>query len=132
MKHSLALVALALAPAFAAPSQAFYSALHQVETGKRLGPIIGDNGAALGPLQIHERYWRDAGVPGRYADCADLAYSKRVVSAYLRKYAPAAWHRNDVVVLARIHNGGPRGATKQATSRYAAKVVAALRKEATP
>jgi len=44
------------------------------------------------------------------------------VSAYLKRYAPQAWAAGDVVTLARIHNGGPRGATKPATINYGAKV----------
>lgn len=123
-----ALLALLLSTsAFAAPSEAFWRALHHVETSGRLGPIKGDNGAALGPLQIHRAYWQDSGVPGQYSDCADLAYSRRVVTAYLRRYARNAWDRADVVSLARVHNGGPSGAKKRATLRYGQKVVDSMR-----
>jgi len=102
----------------AAPSPSFFHALHEVETGGRLGPILGDHGKALGPLQIHRQYWQDSGVPGDYQDCARLDYSERVVSAYLRRYAPLAWRANDMATLARIHNGGPHGAQKKATLTY--------------
>ena len=123
--------AITLACAFfahvhAAPPDAFFDALHQVETSGRHGAIRGDGGRALGPLQIHRNYWRDSGVPGRYEDCADLAYSKRVVTAYLKKYAPKAWAAGDVATLARTHNGGPAGARKTATQGYARKVLRAL------
>lgn len=128
MKAKLLFLALAsLATARAAPPEAFWRALHHVETSGRLGPIKGDNGAALGPLQIHFKYWKDSGVPGQYADCADLVYSRRVVTAYLRRYARAAWGRGDVVSLARIHNGGPMGNKKRATLAYARKVVNAMK-----
>jgi hypothetical protein len=110
----------------AAPQPSFFHALHQVETSGRHGPILGDGGRALGPLQIHRAYWVDSRVPGRYEDCADLNYSIRVVSAYLKRYARAAWDSNSVDVLARVHNGGPQGHRKKATLRYAAKVKAAL------
>ena len=106
----------------AAPPESFFRALHIVETGGRRGAIIGDNGAALGPLQIHRIYHADARIGGDYAQCEDLDYSKRVVSAYLQRYAPEAWAKGDVETLARIHNGGPRGATKQATINYGRKV----------
>jgi len=106
----------------AAPPDSFFWALHLVETGGRTGPIIGDNGRALGPLQIHRAYHIDSRVAGDYSRCADLDYSKRVVSAYLQRYAPAAWKSGDVTTLARIHNGGPRGASKPATINYALKV----------
>jgi hypothetical protein len=126
MKKTLIALLLAL-PAYSAPPESFWRALHHVETSGRLGPIKGDNGAALGPLQIHRAYWKDSGVPGTYSQCADLAYSRRVVTAYLRRYARNAWERGDAFSLARVHNGGPSGANKRATLRYGQKVVAAMK-----
>lgn len=128
MKTKLLLLALAsLATANAAPPESFWRALHHVETSGRLGPIKGDNGAALGPLQIHRAYWQDSGVLGTYSQCADLAYSRRVVTAYLRRYARNAWDRGDAMSLARVHNGGPMGHKKRATLAYARKVVNAMK-----
>lgn len=121
MKTLVILLALA-ATAQAAPPDSFFRALHIVETSGKRGPILGDNGRALGPLQIHRAYHADARIGGDYARCADLDYSRRVVSAYLQRYAPAAWAAGDVSTLARIHNGGPRGDKKTATLGYAAKV----------
>ena len=121
MKLAALLLALAVT-AQAAPPPSFFRALHVVETSGRTGPILGDNGKALGPLQIHRAYHADARIGGDYSRCADLDYSKRVVTAYLQRYAPAAWAAGDVSTLARIHNGGPRGVTKQATVNYGAKV----------
>jgi hypothetical protein len=118
----LALLFVLAATAQAAPPASFLRALHIVETSGRTGAILGDNGKALGPLQIHRAYHADARVGGDYSRCADLDYSKRVVSAYLQRYAPQAWAAGDVSTLARIHNGGPRGASKPATVNYAAKV----------
>lgn len=115
------------AAASAAPAPAFFKALHVVETSGRHGPIIGDNGAALGPLQIHRSYHRDSGVAGDYSRCADLAYSRQVVAAYLKRFAPRAWAKGDAVTLARVHNGGPAGAQKHATLAYAAKVQRAIK-----
>jgi len=106
----------------AAPPDSFFRALHIVETGGKRGAILGDGGKALGPLQIHRAYHTDSGVGGDYSRCADLDYSKRVVTAYLQRYAPKAWASGDVTTLARIHNGGPRGDKKPATIRYASKV----------
>lgn len=117
------IVFLALcATAHAAPPDGFWRALHVVETGGKRGAILGDGGRALGPLQIHRGYHTDARIAGAYDRCADLDYSRRVVTAYLQRYAPAAWAAGDVTTLARIHNGGPRGASKPATLAYAAKV----------
>ena len=121
MKRAALLLALT-ATAHAAPSESFWRALHVVETSGRTGAILGDQGRALGPLQIHRAYHADARIGGDYSRCADLDYSKRVVTAYLQRYAPAAWAAGDVTTLARIHNGGPRGASKPATVAYAAKV----------
>jgi hypothetical protein len=123
MKHLTLLLALAVS-AQAAPPDSFWRALHLVETSGRHGPIVGDGGKALGPLQIHRAYHKDSRVPGEYERVADLAYSKRVATAYLRRYAPEAWAKGDVVTLARVHNGGPRGASKPATLGYGRKVAA--------
>lgn len=121
MKTTLLLLALC-ATAQAAPPDSFFRALHVVETSGRTGAIIGDGGKALGPLQIHRAYHADARVGGDYSRCSDLDYSRRVVSAYLQRYAPAAWAAGDVTTLARINNGGPRGASKPATVSYGAKI----------
>ena len=121
MKSTLLLLALALT-AQAAPPPSFFRALHIVETSGRTGAILGDGGKALGPLQIHKAYHSDARIGGDYARCADLDYSRRVVTAYLQRYAPAAWAAGDVITLARIHNGGPKGASKPATVAYGDKV----------
>lgn len=123
----LAIFLALAAAAHAAPPESFFRALHVVETGGRRGAILGDNGRALGPLQIHRAYWQDARIGGDYSRCADLDYSRRVVSAYLQRYAPQAWAAGDVETLARMHNGGPRGASKAATASYAAKVRRAMR-----
>ena len=121
MKRALLLLALC-ATAQAAPPDSFFRALHIVETGGKRGAIIGDGGRALGPLQIHRAYHADARIGSDYSRCADLDYSKRVVTAYLQRYAPQAWAAGDVTTLARIHNGGPRGASKPATVAYGDKV----------
>jgi hypothetical protein len=130
MKKTILALLLAL-PAYSAPPESFWRALHHVETSGRLGPIRGDfvNGSprALGPLQIHRAYWQDSGVPGTYSQCADLAYSRRVVTAYLKRYAKSAWDAGRVDVLARVHNGGPSGHRKTATLAYARKVLAAMK-----
>jgi hypothetical protein len=120
MKSTL-LLALC-ATAHAAPPDSFFRALHVVETSGRTGPILGDGGRALGPLQIHRAYHADSRVAGDYSRVADLDYSKRVATAYLKRYAPAAWKAGDVEVLARVHNGGPRGHLKPATKGYGVRV----------
>jgi hypothetical protein len=120
MKHLALLLALAVT-AHAAPPASFFRALHVVETSGRTGPILGDGGKALGPLQIHKAYHSDARIGGDYSRCADLDYSKRVVTAYLQRYAPQAWAAGDVEKLARIHNGGLTGDRKASTLPYLRK-----------
>jgi len=127
MKHFALLLALC-ATSHAAPSESFWRALHIVETSGRHGPIVGDGGKALGPLQIHRAYHQDSRVAGAYERVADLDYSKRVATAYLKRHAPEAWAKGDVETLARVHNGGPRGHLKPATKGYAAKVKALSKK----
>jgi len=127
MKSLLLFTALMIS-SHAAPPANFFAAIHTVETGGALGAIKGDKGKALGPLQIHRAYHADSRVGGDYTRCADLEYSKKVVTAYLKRYAPAAWESGDVATLARIHNGGPKGNIKPATKPYAAKVLRVLKK----
>lgn len=99
----------------------FLDALRRVETGGHgsgIG-IVGDGGRAFGPYQIHKGYWQDSRVPGSHADCLrDVEYSERVVIAYMKRYAPEALLSHDWQTLARIHNGGPKGASKKATLAY--------------
>jgi hypothetical protein len=126
VKRILALLALASA-SYAAPPESFWRALHQVETSGRDGAILGDNGKSLGPLQISRAYHADSRVAGSYEQVTDLAYARRVATAYLKRYAPQAWEAGDVATLARIHNGGPTGHKKTVTLGYADRVRRAMR-----
>jgi hypothetical protein len=130
MKSTLLLLALCVT-AHAAPPDSFFRALHIVETSGKLGPTIGDQGRSLGPLQISRAYHKDSrvGNDSDYSRCADLEYSKKVATAYLKRYAPEAWAAGtDIETLARVHNGGPKGATKPATKGYAVRVQAFMKK----
>jgi len=127
MKHLALLLALC-ATAHAAPSESFWRALHLVETSGRTGPIVGDGGAALGPLQIHRAYHADSRVAGDYSRVAELDYSKRVATAYFKRWAPDAFAKGDVETLARVFNGGPRGHLKPATKSYGVRVKALSKK----
>jgi hypothetical protein len=98
-------------------NQNFVAAIHQVETAGRLGPIHGDYGE-LGPLQITPKYWADSRIRGKFTDCSDLQYSVRVMTAYLNRYARDAILKGDTETLARVHNGGLKGATNPATDIY--------------
>jgi len=71
--------------------KSFVQILNKVEAkGQKKGVKPGDNGRAIGPLQIHYKYWRDAmqadpSIGGRYADCTQWSYSVKVVKAYLSR-----------------------------------------------
>ena len=107
-------------------------AIRQVETGGHGDPAnaVGDNGAALGPYQIHQVYWADAvqhdpslvANGETYQSVRNAAYAERVILAYWSRYAKS-W---DAQTLSRIHNGGPKGHVRKATLGYWAKVKAAL------
>lgn len=102
-------------------------ALHKVETGGKLGAIKGDDGAALGPFQIHKAYWKDATefdkkIGGSYSDCADYNYSVKIVNAYMSRYAKKYISNGNFEAIARIHNGGPNGHNISATLGYWQKV----------
>ncbi len=101
----------------------FLNALMQVESGGD-ARAVGDGGASKGLYQIGKLYWIDGcGVAGDYETAVwDKAACERVMWNYWTRYCPDALQNLDYETLARIHNGGPRGATKQATIPYWNKV----------
>ena len=109
-------------------------ALIQVESNGN-DKAIGDNGKAIGCLQIWKIYWTDAversGLGGNYVDCMRRDYSKCVVRAYMARYGKLWWNTLDgfnAEKIARIHNGGPKGYKKKATNAYWRKVEKVLAK----
>ncbi|HUR27171.1 MAG TPA: hypothetical protein VM509_03225 [Planctomycetota bacterium] len=82
----------------------------------------GDRGRAIGPFQIHRAYFLDSGVDGRYEDCREPEFARRVVLAYWKRWCPDALERCDAEVLARVHNGGPKGAERSGTLAYWRKI----------
>ena len=107
----------------APPSDRLLDAIATVESDNNPA-AVGDGGKAIGVFQIHKVYWQDAvdhdpSIGGCYEDCRDPAYARRIVIAYMDRYAPA--NASDET-LARIHNGGPRGHKKSATTKYWNKV----------
>ena len=103
-------------------------AIHKVESGGRTdNKIFGDNGKAIGPLQIHYANWKDAvdfdkSIGGKDSDCNDLEYSKKIFLAYMKRYAK----NKDAEAKARIWNGGLKGPERSSTKQYWAKVKANL------
>lgn len=98
-------------------------AIRQVESNGD-DAAVGDGGKAIGAYQIWYGYWQDAyefdkSLGGSYRDCYNPEYARRVVIAYMTRYAPKNATAQD---LARIHNGGPKGHIKKATLKYWDKV----------
>ena len=110
----------------------FLDAIAKVESNHD-DSAIGDAGKAIGRYQIWEAYWSDAlvkapSIGGEYEDCKGKVYAERVLVAYMLRYAAQAVKDKNYETLARIHNGGPKGATKRATLKYWEKVEKALAK----
>jgi hypothetical protein len=83
---------------------------------------IGDQGRAIGPLQIHKAVVVDVnrftGAHYRHQDMTNRAAARAVCEAYLTHYGKNATTEQ----LARRWNGGPTGDRKSATEAYWAKV----------
>jgi len=83
---------------------------------------IGDNGRAIGPLQIHRGVVQDVnritGSHYRHQDMTNRVQARAVCEAYLKHYGKGCTTEQ----LARRWNGGPTGDRKSATEAYWAKV----------
>ena len=95
-----------------------------------LFPPDGDGGDSIGPLQIQEAYWKDSQkyseVNFPYLECRNILQSIYAIDGYMKRYCPEAWEIVDYEVIARTHNGGPRGPKKESTKAYWEKVQLAL------
>jgi hypothetical protein len=121
MRIVAAIVIACATCANAQPSEPLLDAIRQVESGGR--DLTGDGGRAIGPYQIHRRYWQDAvrldpSLGGTYNDCRNEQYARRVVRVYLAHYGKGKTDEQ----MARIHNGGPTGHRKRATVGYWTKI----------
>jgi hypothetical protein len=97
------------------------AALIQVESsGNNLA--VGDNGKAIGCLQIHagvvQDYNRWNGTHLTHSSMTNRALSIAVCRAYIAHYGAS----KSIEAQARIWNGGPKGDTKTATIGYWNKV----------
>lgn len=107
-------------------SEDFLARLAAVESGGD-DTAINFEGGAYGRYQITEPYLADAnaflGTSYTLAEMHDPAKAAAVVRAYLQRYGAAFERRAGREAtdedLARIHNGGPRGAERDATLGYA-------------
>jgi hypothetical protein len=88
---------------------------------------IGDQGRAIGCLQIHKAVVLDVnritGSHYRHQDMTNRVQARAVCEAYLKHYGRGA----STEQLARRWNGGPTGDRKTATVVYWAKVKKAIK-----
>ena len=118
------------------PSDDLLDAICQVESNCD-SSAVGDNGNAIGAFQIWRNYWHDActfdpnddlRLTDGYDSCYNYNYSRKVVIAYMKRYATERRLGRPVTDadVARIHNGGPNGYKKDATKKYWKKIRKAL------
>lgn len=106
----------------------FFHALIQIESGGK-NSAVGDNGRAVGPLQLWRCYVDDvnrfANTNFTYNDRTDRAKSIKMATLYLQHYAGDFNAEN----WARCHNSGPKWRNKIAkTNDYWHKVQAQMNK----
>ena len=91
---------------------------------------IGDNGKAVGCLQIHMIYLRDVNriAKTKYKDADRLDRKKSLEMAtiylthYAKRYSRITGKIPTLEVISRMHNGGLNGWKKEATKKYWLKV----------
>lgn len=117
------------------------NAIHKVETSGKTGAILGDydkvtkSYKALGPMQIQKVCWIDSvgfdkSIKGKYQDCTDLQYSKKIFVAYSARYTKGKNFNNlsnlsmkDCEEISRLWNAGPSWKKKmEKTNKYWEKV----------
>ena len=115
--------------------RSFFNAIAKVESNSN-DNAIGDNGKSIGRYQIGKAYWIDACGTNEslrkgheWEDIKDPIYAESIMVAYWKRYANQAYLNKDYEVLARIHNGGPRGYKKDSTIPYWNKVKKELQRE---
>lgn len=112
----------------------FLTAIAQVESSGRDAIVVRDTNGRLsyGCLQIQALYLADSGLGYGISEMTERAKAFAVAKAYMTRYGRSYERRTGKTatyeVLARIHNGGPRGAERTATEKYWAKVKAKLEK----
>jgi len=110
--------------------------LIQIESGGDPN-AIGDNGDAVGVLQIHKITVDDVNrILGinrfTYLGRGSISESKSMCRFYLKHYAPKFngdyTELEKLCHLGRMWNGGPKGASKASTMPYRAKIIALYNK----
>ena len=86
------------------------------------GQVSGDDGRAVGALQVHKgtvddvnRYYR---TNFSYCDRSDFTKARLIARLYIRMWMDI--HKEEIA--ARIFNGGPRGWRNKSTVKYWRKI----------
>jgi len=105
--------------------------LCQIESGNDPN-AIGDNGRAVGILQIHKIMVDDVNrIKCRHVWDYERRYSpfhsRLMCKTYMKHYAPSRIEKHyaeveNLIILGRIWNGGPMGYLKKSTEAYGEKV----------
>lgn len=116
--YILVSVLLGVHSLYANPSDELITSLVQVES-RGNSNAIGDNGKAIGCLQIHKGVVEDVnriyGTTYVHSDCKNVEISKEICRKYLTYYGGKSATDEK---YARIWNGGPRGHLKTKTKGY--------------
>ena len=116
------LVSVLSLASFSAPSEKLIDALVHVESKGEVH-VVGDNGKAIGPLQIHKEVVDDVnkayGTNYTYDDRKSIDKSREICRKYLLLHG-GRYATNEK--YARIWNGGPNGHRKRITRKYWVKV----------
>jgi len=102
-----------------------------IEGSNRAVVPPGDGGAAIGPLQIHKIYVDDVNTilgynKYSYEDRNDRQKSIEMAKIYISHYTPKGIRGtllDKLIVMGRIHNGGPKGYKKKSTLPYKKKII---------
>ena len=112
------------------PDARLLNALVWVESSRN-EKAVGDNGKAVGLLQLHKIYVDDVNrILGKnrysYMDRWNPKKSVEMTVVYLKhygnRYERLTGKKASYEILARIHNGGPNGWKKAGTTKYWHKV----------
>ena len=102
-----------------------------IEGSNRDNVPPGDNGAAIGCLQIHKIYVREVNrIVGKnrytYADRHNKNKSVEMAKIHIAYWTPKNMTGSlldKLVIMGRIHNGGPNGHKKNSTLNYKRKII---------
>ena len=103
-----------------------YWALSEFESAS-IDNSIADYGMSRGRYMISEAYYEDAidfnpYLVSDWRQVHDPNYAEKIIEAYMLRYlGQKVWNNltdENIILIARTHNGGPRGRHKRSTKEY--------------